>query len=116
MAGEILAKKTRIYGIAMQRYVYFTFLCGFLFIRISKRVNAHRVKSRGGGLKCAHLRATPLARVSTRGRATRERTTRAPVRYPLIVFAAKQGSGRGRKRRFRQSVKLREESRIRRRG
>ena len=38
--------------VAHQRYVYFTFLCGFLFIRISK--------NRGGGLKCAHLRATPL--------------------------------------------------------
>ena len=25
---EILAKKTRIYGIAMQRYAYLAFLCG----------------------------------------------------------------------------------------
>ncbi len=31
-----------------------------LLFRIDKRVNAHGVKSRGGGLKCAHLRATPL--------------------------------------------------------
>jgi hypothetical protein len=32
----------------------------FLLFRSHARVNAHRVKSRGGGLKCAHLRATPL--------------------------------------------------------
>jgi len=31
-----------------------------LLFRINTHVNAHRVKSRGGGLRCAHLRATQL--------------------------------------------------------
>ncbi len=34
-------------------------------MRVDKPVNAHRVKGRGGGLKCVHLRATPLT-VATR--------------------------------------------------
>ena len=43
-----------------QRYAFFAFLCGFLLFRINKPANTHRAKSRGGGLICAHLRATRL--------------------------------------------------------
>jgi hypothetical protein len=59
--------------VAHQKYVYSTFVCGVLFIRISTRVNAHHAKSRGGGLKCAHLRATPLQ--LTGSLASREKPT-----------------------------------------
>jgi hypothetical protein len=60
-APQNVCQKTRNYGIAAQRHAQFAFLCGFLLLRITNYVSAHRVNRRGGGLRCAHLRATPLA-------------------------------------------------------
>ena len=67
------------------------FLCGFLLFRVDKPVSAHRIKSRGGGLKCARPRATPT-RSCARGAQRERRGEAAPRPYTVRQGRSDQGS------------------------